>query len=215
MLPGHAKGGTVSHRRLILASTSVFRRDLLARLRLPFDMAAPGFEEISPPPGPADADTVRAVVRENAVGKALSLRDAYPDTLILASDQLGECEGRVLAKPGTEERAREQLRFLAGKEHRLHNAVALLDTRDGRLVHELVTSRLCMRPLSEERIRRYVELERPVRSAGSYLSESLGVALFESMGGDDPTAIIGLPLTAVVRLLERFGVSPLDPEDSA
>ena len=77
-----------------------------------------------------------SAVRENAVGKALSLREAYPDALILASDQLGECEGRVLSKPGTEERAREQLRFLAGKEHRLHNAVALLDTRDGRLVHE-------------------------------------------------------------------------------
>jgi septum formation protein len=205
----------VSHRQLVLASTSIFRRDLLARLRLPFETAAPRFDELSPPPGPVDADTVRAVVRENAVGKALSLRPAYPDALILASDQLGECEGRVLAKPGTEERACEQLRFLAGKEHRLHNAVALLDARDGRLSHEMVTSRLRMRPLSEERIRRYVELERPVHSAGSYLSESLGVALFESLGGDDPTAIIGLPLTSVVRLLERFGVSPLDPVESA
>jgi septum formation protein len=204
----------VSGRRLVLASTSVFRRDLLARLRLPFETAAPGFQEILPPTGPVDADAVRAVVRENAVGKALSLREVYPDALILASDQLGECEGRVLAKPGTEERAREQLRFLAGKEHRLHNAVALLDTRDGRLVHELVTSRLWMRPLAEERIRRYVELERPLHSAGSYLSESLGIALFDSLSGDDPTAIIGLPLTAVVRLLERFGVSPLDPWES-
>lgn len=205
----------MSHRRLVLASTSVSRRDLLARLRLPFAVAAPAFEEIFPPPGPADADAVRVAVLENAVGKALSLREAYPDTLILASDQLGECEGRVLSKPGTEERAREQLRFLAGKEHRLHNAVALLDTGDGRLVHERMTSTLRMRSLSEEMICRYVELERPVHSAGSYLSESLGVALFESLGGDDPTAIIGLPLTAVVRLLERFGVSPLDPEDSA
>jgi septum formation protein len=204
----------VSHRHLVLASTSVFRRDLLARLRLPFDMAAPRFDELSPPPGESDADAVRALVRENAVGKALSLRDSYPDALILASDQLGECEGRVLSKPGTVQRAVEQLLHLAGKEHRLHNAVVLLDARDGRSAHELVTSRLVMRPLTEERIRRYVELERPLHSAGSYLSESLGVALFESMGGDDPTAIIGLPLTSVVRLLERFGVSPLDPGDT-
>lgn len=205
----------MSHRRLVLASTSVFRRDLLARLRLPFETAAPRFDELSPPPGPADADTVRALVRENAVGKALSLRDSYPDALILASDQLGECEGRVLAKPGTVERAVEQLLHLAGKEHRLHNAVVLLETRDGRLVQELMTSRLRMRSLTEERIRRYVELERPLQSAGSYLSEALGVALFDSLGGDDPTAIIGLPLTSVVRLLERFGVSPLDPDESA
>ena len=134
----------------------------------------------------------------HAVGKALSLRESYPQALILACDQLGECEGRVLAKPGTEARAREQLRFLAGKEHRLHNAVALLDARDGRLLYEMVTSRLRMRPLTGERIDRYVELERPVDSAGSYRSESLGVALFESMGGDDPTAIIGLPLLWVV-----------------
>ncbi len=204
----------MSRRRLVLASTSVFRRDLLARLRIPFETAAPVFAEICPPPGSVDADLVRTVVMENAVGKALSLRESHADALILASDQLGECEGRLLAKPGTEERAREQLTFLAGKEHRLHNAVALLDARDGRMVHEFMTSRLRMRPLTAERIRRYVELERPLHSAGSYLSEALGVALFDSLEGADPTAIIGLPLTSVVRLLERFGVSPLDPEDT-
>lgn len=195
--------------RVILASTSPFRRELLARLRIPFEAEAPLFEELEPPTGPLLREQVRALVLENARGKAASLRDAHPQALLLASDQLGECDGRVLSKPGTEERAVEQLLYLRGKEHRLHTAVVLLEAATGRLEEEVVTSTLRLRELSEPRLRRYVQLERPLASAGSYLSEGLGIALFEELGGPDPTAIVGLPLIAVTRLLERFGVDPL------
>jgi septum formation protein len=196
---------------LILASTSKYRRELLARLRMPFTTASPEFVETAPPE-PVTPEGVRAAVLENARGKALSLRGAYPDGLILASDQLGECEGRLLQKPGTVERALEQLRLLAGREHRLHTAVVLLEAATGTVRSEVVTSPLRMRRLPEEALRRYVELERPLDCAGSYLSEGLGIVLFDYLRGDDPTAIIGLPLLAVSRLLEEAGLDPLRPE---
>jgi septum formation protein len=193
--------------RLVLASTSPFRGELLRRLRIPFESAPPSFEEIVAPPEPVTPARVRALVLENARGKALSVRDAFPDSLLLGSDQLAECEGRVLAKPGTEERAFEQLRFLAGKEHRLHTAVALYDPAGDRLDAEAVTSSLRIRNLGDETLRRYLRLEQPLSSAGSYISEGLGIALFDYMRGDDPTAIVGLPLILTVRLLERAGLA--------
>jgi septum formation protein len=194
---------------LILASTSPYRRDLLARLRIPFEQVDPGFDEIAAPAGRITPESVRALVLENARGKALSLGGRHPDALILASDQLGECDGRLLSKPGTAEKALAQLRFLSGKEHRLHGAVALLDPREGRCDAEVETTHLRMRPLPEEALRRYVELDHPVTSAGSYFSERLGIVLFEWLRADDPTAVIGLPLLLTVRLLERAGISPL------
>ncbi len=201
----------MSRPRLILASTSPFRRELLARLRIPFAVMAPHFHEIPPAGRPLTADAVRALVLENARGKAESLRASCPDSWILASDQLAECDGLALAKPLAAERAFEQLRFLSEKEHWLHTAVVLLDARDGSTEAEVVTNRLRIRTLSDERIRRYVELEQPWNAAGSYLSERLGIALFDYLRGDDPTAIIGLPLIATCRLLEAAGLSPLDP----
>ncbi len=195
--------------RLILASTSTFRRALLERLGLPFTCEAPRFEEALPPAPPSTPDQVRALVLENARGKAESLRALHPGAFILASDQLAECEGRVLMKPGTPERAEEQLRFLRGREHRLHTAVVLADTGTGTLEGEVVTNVLRVRALSDAQIRRYVERDNPVDAAGSYLSEGLGIALFDWIRGDDPTAVIGLPLIATCRLLEEVGIDPL------
>jgi MAF protein len=198
--------------RVILASTSPYRRELMARLRIPFETAAPRFEEIDPPFGFAGAEMVHRLVLENARGKAASLRPAYPDGLLLASDQVGECEGRILTKPLTEERAVEQLLFLRGKEHRLHTAVVLLDSRSGRELEEVVVSPLRVRDLTERQVREYVRLEQPLQCAGSYLSEGLGIVLFERMGGEDPTAIVGLPLITVTSMLREFGVDPLGAE---
>lgn len=195
--------------RLILASTSPYRNELLGRLRVPFEAMAPRFDEATPLPGTVTPDTVRALALDNARGKALSLRADLPGTCVLASDQLGECEGKVLNKPGTMDAARDQLRFLSGREHRLHTAVALLHTSTGRLEAEVVTTVLRMRALPEARIDRYLEQEMPLDCAGSYRMESLGIFLFEYIRGDDPTAVIGLPLMAVCRLLEDFGFEPL------
>lgn len=197
--------------RLILASSSPYRRELLRRLRIPFEAADPEFEEIPPPPEPASTADVQSVVLDNARGKARSLRGRFPGSLILGSDQLGECEGRVLSKPGTRERAMEQLGFLSGREHRLHGGIILLDDASGRERAEVTVSTMRMRELSPQQIRRYVDLDDPVHSAGSYKSECLGVALFESMRGDDPTAIVGLSLAATCRLLLEAGVDVLGP----
>jgi septum formation protein len=199
-------------RQLILASTSRARAELLGRLRLPFRTAAPRFEENSLAGRPIRPEAVRALVLENARGKALSLAAEYPDAFILGSDQLGECEGELLSKPGTEAAALEQLLFLRGKEHRLHTAVVLLETGTGRCDAEVVSNHLRVADLTDERLRDYVTLEQPLHCAGSYMSEGLGIALFDYLRGDDPTAIVGLPLVATCRLLRDFGFEPLrDP----
>lgn len=200
---------------LILASTSPYRRALLERLGLPFTAVAPRFEEAAPEPG---ADPSR-VVTKNALGKALSLLPDHPDSLVIGSDQVAVCGAEILTKPGTPERAVEQLLHLAGREHRLVTAVAvILSSPAGAAAkggtrgdHAVVENHLCMRPLTRAEAEAYVRLERPLDCAGSYKSEGLGVTLFERMEGEDPTAIVGLPLIALSRLLRRFAVDPLRP----
>lgn len=194
--------------RLILASTSSYRRELLARLGLDFECAAPSFEEPAAA-GEVTEAAARARAEAHAQGKANSLRAAYPESLILGSDQVCHCDGRVLSKALTAERAREQLAYLSGREHHLYTSVCLLDAPSGAVEGETLVSSLRVRELSTREIADYVERERPLQSAGSYLSEGLGAALFEWMRGDDPTAIVGLPLTSVVRLLRRRGVAVL------
>jgi MAF protein len=201
--------------RLILASTSPYRRALLERLGLPFAAVAPRFTEAAPEPG---ADPAR-VVTKNALGKALSLLPDHPDSLVIGSDQVAVCGAEILTKPGTPERAVEQLLHLAGREHRLVTAVAVIfsppagaaDANGTRGDHAVVENRLRMRSLTRAEAEAYVRLEPPLDCAGSYKSEGLGVTLFERMEGEDPTAIVGLPLIALSRLLRRFAVDPLRP----
>jgi len=201
--------------RLILASTSPYRRALLERLGLPFTAVAPPFGEVAPEPG---ADPAR-VVTKNALGKALSVLPDHPDSLVIGSDQVAVCGAEILTKPGTPERAVEQLLRLAGREHRLVTAVAVLFSPPAgaaaeggtRGDHAVVENRLQMRPLTRAEAEAYVRREQPLDCAGSYKSEGLGVTLFERMEGEDPTAIVGLPLIALSRLLRRFAVDPLRP----
>ena len=195
--------------RLILGSTAEHRRALLLRLGLPFESASPLFSELPPPEEPIDQEAAATFVLANARGKALSLRERFPRALILAADQSCECEGRLLGKPGSEERAIAQLELLAGKTHRLHNGVVLLDTGSGQMGEAVVRADLSMRPLSRAEIESYVARERPFHSAGSYLSEGLGSVLFERMSSEEPGAIVGLPMITVARLLRSFGVDPL------
>lgn len=201
---------------LILASGSPYRRALIARLGFACEAVAPPYEEIRPKRGLAAA----ALVVENALGKARSLAtQAPPDTptVVIGSDQVAVCDGEILLKPGTESRARAQLARLSGREHELLTAVALVSAglenppagEPAWEAHRLVCSRLRMRRLSAEEIAAYVARERPVDCAGAYKSEGLGIALFESLGGDDPTAIVGLPLVALCELLREVGLDPL------
>ncbi|MEZ4648402.1 MAG: nucleoside triphosphate pyrophosphatase [Candidatus Eisenbacteria bacterium] len=210
-------------RGIILASTSPYRRELLSRLGLPFRSVSPDYEERGASSrDEVSAEAAIAIAKEHAIGKADSLLRRLPDDLILASDQVCECEGRVLGKAGTEERAVQQLLHLAGKEHRLHTAVVLLGGPDvdrpgssgtfPEMREGVVTTRIRMRPLTEAQVRYYVTKERPLDSAGSYYSEKLGIALFERFETVDPTAIIGLPLTLVCTLLADAGVDVLNPD---
>jgi septum formation protein len=191
-------------RPLVLASTSPYRRELLARLGLPFTGTAPPYVEehdleLSPD----------ALVVELARRKADSLVPQHPDALILAADQVAEIDGEILTKPGTSERAAAQLLRLRGRAHRLLTGVVLLDAASHRREEALDVQVMCMRELAEAQIRAYIEVEQPLDCAGAYRVEGRGIALFASMQGQDYTGIIGLPLTRVVELLGRFGIAVL------
>jgi septum formation protein len=196
--------------RLVLASASPYRRELIARLRLPVIAQASSFDEEAAKPA-LSALPVDERVRHLARGKAIALAALFPDALIIGSDQAAEIDGEMLGKPGTEALARAQLERLAGREHRLLTAVAVHQPSTGRTEEALDVHRLTLRPLAEHEIARYVALDRPLDCAGAYKIESLGIALFASIVGDDFTAIVGLPLLRLVELLARFGVRVLDP----
>jgi septum formation protein len=186
-------------RRLVLASTSRYRQELMRRLGAPFEAVAPDYEEqhdLDLPP--------EELVLELALRKARSVAPRFSDALIIGSDQLAELEGQILLKPGTAARARKQLARLAGRTHRLLTGLVVLEPRSGRVERDLDLHRMTLRPLSDRQIAAYVAQESPLDCAGSYKVEGPGVALFAAMEGQDYTGIIGLPLTRLVTLLLRF-----------
>jgi septum formation protein len=182
---------------LVLASTSRYRKALLERLRVPFEVVAPPWTEVRlTDPG--------LTVLQNSMGKARAAAHERPTAAILASDQVAFCEGRILEKPGNELAACEQLAWLAGKEHELHTCV-LLRTPDGVERSETNVARLRIRSLDPDEIASYVHADLPLDCAGSYRSEGLGIVLFDYIRCEDPTAIEGLSLVATRRLLEDAG----------
>jgi septum formation protein len=193
-------------RRVILASTSRYRRALLERLGIPFEAAAPDFDEEAEKARAGDL-APEALVRRLALGKARSLAGRHPDAVIIGSDQAALLDGECLGKPGTEEAAVRQLLRLAGRVHRLLTAVAVLDAASGRALEHLDVHEVVLRPLDEATVRRYVARERPLDCAGAYKVEGPGIALFERISGDDATAVIGLPLIRTARMLEALGVA--------
>jgi septum formation protein len=191
---------------LVLASSSRYRRSLLERLGVPFEAVAPPFDEEAAKTAMGHLDP-EALSLALARGKALSVARDRPDAAVIGSDQIATIDGRKLDKPGNEENARAQLRVLAGRTHRLVTSVVVAR---GDAIHEHVdVHELTLRPLSDAQIARYVAHDAPFDCAGSYRAEALGVALFESVRREDATAVIGLPLVAVTRLLARLGLDPL------
>jgi septum formation protein len=188
-------------RRLVLASTSSYRRQLLERLRLQFEVAAPQVDERALG-GEAPADTAMRL----AALKAQSVRSSHRDALIVGSDQVATSAGRILGKPGDHATAVRQLRALSGKVAEFHTAVSLLDAQSGQLQSRVVPCRVLFRTLNDARIERYLRLEQPYDCAGSAKVEALGIALIARMETEDPTSIIGLPLIALTELLERAGL---------
>ena len=190
--------------RLILASTSRFRRALLDRLGLPYEARSPSFEERLP-----EGLAPRDVARVFAEGKAQSL-PAAPGTWVIGADQVPEYDGHVLRKTESQDECRAQLAELSGRTHMLHTAVVLWSPAENRMLGETVTVELTMRPLSPALIDRYVTLDDPVGSAGGYLFEKRGIGLFEAVRGGDESAIVGLPLLSLCRLLREAGIEPFD-----
>jgi septum formation protein len=191
-------------RRLVLASTSRYRKALLERLGLPFEVASPGVDE-RPLSGERPADTA---LRLSAL-KATSLKGQFARALIIGSDQVAALGDERLDKPGSHDNAVRQLRRVSGKAVDFHTAVALFDTATSKLQSTVVPCRVTFRALDEARIQRYLRREQPYDCAGSAKAEGLGIALVARMQTDDPTSLIGLPLIALTEMLESAGFAVL------
>ena len=186
--------------RLILASTSRYRRELLERLRIPFDTFSPDVDETA-----LERESSRDLAVRLAHAKARAVADRHPDAIVVGSDQVADLDGAKLGKPGTRERAAVQLRSSSGREVVFHTAVCVVHAATKREHAFVDETRVRFRELDDAEIARYLEIERPYDCAGSFKCEGLGACLFESIRNEDPTALIGLPLIALAGALRRFG----------
>ncbi len=189
------------HRPLILASTSVYRRHLLERLRLPFSVVASDVDE-TPLPG----ETPETLACRLALAKAQSVAQAHPGAVVIGSDQVADLDGQALGKPGNHARAVHQLQTMRGKTVIFQTAVAVVCLETGFAQTELAQVKVKFRELSDAQIDAYLLAETPYDCAGSAKSEGLGIALLERIDNDDPTALIGLPLIRTCRLIEAAGI---------
>jgi septum formation protein len=189
---------------LILASTSRYRRELLARLRIAFDVVAPAVDE-TPQPGEAPA----ALAQRLARAKAQAVAAQHPQAVVIGSDQVAELDGQAIGKPGSHERAVAQLRAMSGRRVVFHTAVAVVCAARGFADVRLAPVTVHFRSLDDAQIERYLRLEQPYDCAGSAKSESLGIALLEAIDSDDPTALVGLPLMRTCALLRAAGFDPI------
>lgn len=188
--------------KLILASSSPFRRELLARLMIPFEVVPPDVDE-SPQPGESPAQLVERL----AIAKARAVAASHPDALVIGSDQVAVHGKDIVGKPLTHERAVAQLRAASGRAITLYTGLALVNSATGRVQSEVVPYRVLFRSLTDAQIENYLRKEQPYHCAGSVKSEGLGVALLERFEGDDPATLIGLPLIRLTRMLENEGIA--------
>jgi MAF protein len=190
--------------RILLASTSTYRKMLLDKLQLPFICAAPQVDET-----PLAGESAEALVLRLAAAKAQALAIAYPDHLIIGSDQVCVIDGHITGKPHTEENARRQLRQASGQKVTFYTGLALYNSRSQHMQALCEPFHVHFRPLTDAEIAAYVHLEQPLNCAGSFKSEGLGIALFERLEGRDPNTLIGLPLIALLEMLRAEGINPL------
>jgi septum formation protein len=188
----------------VLGSTSRYRRELLARLRLPFSVDAPQVDE-TPRPGEAPA----ALAQRLALEKAQDVASRHDSAVVIGADQVAELDGMAIGKPGTHDRAVAQLRAMRGRQVVFHTAVAVLRPATGFAQGLLAPVAVQFRDLHDDEIERYLRLEQPYDCAGSAKCETLGIALLERIDSDDPTALVGLPLMRTCALLRAAGIDPL------
>jgi len=207
-LTAHVKrtGGVFSRfslmQQIVLASSSAHRQTLLRRLQLPFEVAIPAIDEAA-----LAAETPPQTAARLAEAKARAVAPRHVGALIIGSDQVAECGGQAIGKPGNHDNAVRQLRAMRGNNVVFYTALCLLNSATGLTQHATVPTRVKFRALSDEEIERYLLREQPYDCAGSAKSEGLGIALIESLHGEDPNALIGLPLIALASMLRREGVA--------
>ena len=188
-------------RRLVLGSTSRYRRELMQRLCIPFDVAAPDVDET-----PQDGESPHDLACRLALAKARAVAALHPDAVVIGSDQVADLDGEPLGKPGTHERAVAQFRRMRGRTVVFQTAVAVVCQNTGFAQTDLAAVRVVFRNLSDAEIETYLRTEQPYDCAGSAKSEGLGIALLESINNDDPTALVGLPLIRTCRMLRAAGL---------
>ncbi|HET7866443.1 MAG TPA: Maf family nucleotide pyrophosphatase [Burkholderiaceae bacterium] len=198
--------GMTSRPALILGSTSRYRREMLQRLRLPFEVQSPEVDE-TPLPGEAPA----ALAQRLAIAKARAVAQCHPRATVIGSDQVADLDGTPIGKPGTHANATEQLRAMRGKAVVFQTAVAVVNLARGYEGSALVPVTVRFRDLSDAEIEHYLLAEQPYDCAGSAKSEALGIALLSAIESDDPTALVGLPLIKTCELLRSAGIDPLQP----
>ena len=191
-------------RPVVLGSTSRYRAELLRRLGLGFEQAAPDVDE-TPLPG----ETPEQIARRLALAKARAVAHKFPHAVVIGSDQVADLAGTPLGKPGTHERAVEQLRAMRGQTVVFQTALAVVCLETGFEQADLAAVKVVFRKLSDDEIEHYLRAEQPYDCAGSAKSEGLGIALLERIDNDDPTALVGLPLIRTCRLLRAAGVALL------
>tara|TARA_R110002094_G_scaffold37999_4_gene50833 strand:- start:52 stop:630 length:579 start_codon:yes stop_codon:yes gene_type:complete len=188
-------------RRLILASTSPFRKSLLEKLQLRFSCQAPDIDET-----PNHDESAEALVQRLAQAKAEKIGSTTPDALIIGSDQVAVLNGGIIGKPHTHPRATEQLRACSGQVITFYTGLCLHDSNSGKSERICDLFRVHFRPLSDDQIERYLQREQPYQCAGSFMAEGLGISLFKKLEGDDPNTLVGLPLIRLIKLLHRQGI---------
>jgi septum formation protein len=188
-------------RSLVLGSTSRYRRELLDRLGLPFEVAAPGVDETA-----QTGETPAVLARRLALAKAMAVARRFPDAIVIGSDQVADLDGEALGKPGDHARATDQLRRMRGKTVVFQTAMAVVCLASGFRQEDLAPVRVTFRSLTDAEIETYLQREQPYDCAGSAKSEGLGIALLDAIDSDDPTALVGLPLIRTCRMLRAAGL---------
>jgi septum formation protein len=197
-------------RPLVLASTSLYRRELLSRLQWPFEVHAPEVDE-TPQPGEEPA----ALAERLALAKARAVAERFPQAVVIGSDQVADLHGQPIGKPGNRDGARAQLRLMRGQALCFHTAVAVVCRASGYVGAVRVPVEVRLRELSDAEIETYLDLEPAWDCAGSAKSEGLGIALMASIRSDDPTALVGLPMIHTAALLRAAGIDPLAARPAA
>ena len=187
--------------RIILASTSPYRRDLLKKLGLPFECATPGIDESR-----RRNESAQTLASRLAQEKAVAIANQSGEGLIIGSDQAATLDGILIGKPGSREAAIDQLLHSSGRTVEFHTAVCVTQAETGISRGLVDLCRVTFRPLTDDQIKRYLDADQPYDCAGSFKSEGLGISLMEKIEGNDPNALVGLPLINLIRLLDSFGV---------